>query len=109
MIEIRAAKPAQVFEQCWRSCAMWSLKKADYIGAPVTSDSDIRSTLAGNVQVGLAGMDAGNTRALKEVEDYLKFSTSATWIPLWAISSAGTSKGPLAGARSTSQMWWRSL
>lgn len=47
-------------------------EKAGYIGAPVTSDSDIRSTLAGNVQAGLAGMNAGNTRALKEVEDYLK-------------------------------------
>ena len=72
MIEIRAAKPAQVFEQVLAQLCDVVFEKADYIGAPVTSDSDIRSTLVGNVQVGLAGLDAGNTRALKEVEDYLK-------------------------------------
>ena len=72
IIEVRAAKPAQVFEQVLAQLCDVVFEKADYIGAPVTSDSDIRSTLAGNVQVGLAGMDAGNTRALKEVEDYLK-------------------------------------
>ena len=72
MIEIRAAKPAQVFEQVLAQLCDVVFEKAGYIGAPVTSDSDIRSTLAGNVQVGIAGMDAGNTRALKEVEDYLK-------------------------------------
>lgn len=72
MVEVRAAKPAQVFEQVLAQLCDVVFEKADYIGAPVTSDSDIRSTLAGNVQAGLAGMDAGNTRALKEVEDYLK-------------------------------------
>ena len=72
IIEVRAAKPAQVFEQVLAQLCDVVFEKADYIGAPVTSDSDIRSTLAGNVQAGLAGMDAGNTRALKEVEDYLK-------------------------------------
>lgn len=72
MIEIRAAKPAQVFEQVLAQLCDVVFEKAGYIGAPVTSDSDIRSTLAGNVQAGLAGMNAGNTRALKEVEDYLK-------------------------------------
>lgn len=72
MIEIRAAKPAQVFEQVLAQLCDVVFEKADYIGAPVSRDSDIRSTLVGNVQVGLAGMDAGNTRALKEVEDYLK-------------------------------------
>ena len=72
MVEVRAAKPAQVFEQVLAQLCDVVFEKADYIGAPATSDSDIRSTLAGNVQVGLAGMDAGNTRALKEVEDYLK-------------------------------------
>lgn len=72
MVEVRAAKPAQVFEQVLAQLCDVVFEKADYIGAPVTSDSDIRSTLAGNVQAGLAGMGAGNTRALKEVEDYLK-------------------------------------
>lgn len=72
IVEVRAAKPAQVFEQVLAQLCDVVFEKADYIGAPVTSDSDIRSTLAGNVQAGLAGMDAGNTRALKEVEDYLK-------------------------------------
>ena len=72
IVEVRAAKPAQVFEQVLAQLCDVVFEKADYIGVPVTSDSDIRSTLAGNVQVGLAGMDAGNTRALKEVEDYLK-------------------------------------
>ena len=72
IIEVRAVKPAQVFEQVLAQLCDVVFEKADYISAPVTSDSDIRSTLAGNVQAGLAGMDAGNTRALKEVEDYLK-------------------------------------
>lgn len=72
MVEVRAAKPAQVFEQVLAQLCDVVFEKADYIGAPVTSDSDIRSTLAGNVQTGLDGMDAGNTRALKEVEDFLK-------------------------------------
>lgn len=72
MVEVRATKPAQVFEQVLAQLCDVVFEKAGYIGAPVTSDSDIRSTLAGNVQAGLAGMDAGNTRALKEVEDYLK-------------------------------------
>lgn len=72
MVEVRAAKPAQVFEQVLAQLCDVVFEKADYIGAPVTSDSDIRSTLADNVQAGLAGMGAGNTRALKEVEDYLK-------------------------------------
>lgn len=72
MVEVRATKPAQVFEQVLAQLCDVVFEKAGYIGAPVTSDSDIRSTLAGNVQVGLDGMDAGNTRALKEIEDYLK-------------------------------------
>lgn len=72
MVEVRAAKPAQVFEQVLARLCDVIFSKAGYIGAPVKDDSDIRSTLVGNVQVGLAGMDAGNTRALKEVEDYLK-------------------------------------
>lgn len=72
MVEVRATKPAQVFEQVLAQLCDVVFEKAGYIGAPVEDDSDIRSTLAGNVQAGLDGMDAGNTRALKEVEDYLK-------------------------------------
>lgn len=72
MVEVRATKPAQVFEQVLAQLCDVVFEKAGYIGAPVEDDSDIRSTLAGNVQAGLDGMDAGNTRALREVEDYLK-------------------------------------
>lgn len=72
MVEVRATKPAQVFEQVLAQLCDAVFEKAGYIGAPVEDDSDIRSTLAGNVQAGLDGMDAGNTRALREVEDYLK-------------------------------------
>lgn len=72
MVEVRATKPAQVFEQVLAQLCDVVFEKAGYIGAPVEDDSDIRSTLTGNVQGGLDGMDAGNTRALKEVEDYLK-------------------------------------
>lgn len=72
MVEVRAAKPAQVFEQVLAQLCDVIFSKAGYIGAPVKDDSDIRSTLAGNIQTGLDGMDAGNARALKEVEDYLR-------------------------------------
>lgn len=72
MVEVRAAKPAQVFEQVLARLCDVIFSKAGYIGAPVKDDSDIRSTLAGNIQTGLDGMDAGNARALKEVEDYLR-------------------------------------
>lgn len=72
MVEVRAAKPAQVFEQVLAQLCDVIFSKAGYIGAPVKDDSDIRSTLAGNIQTGLDGMDAGNVRALKEVEDYLR-------------------------------------
>ena len=72
MVEVRAAKPAQVFEQVLAQLCDVIFSKAGYIGAPVKDDSDIRSTLAGNIQTGLDGMDAGNPRALKEVEDYLR-------------------------------------
>lgn len=72
MVEVRATKPAQVFEQVLAQLCDVVFEKAGYIGAPVEDDSDIRSTLAGNVQAGLDGMDTGNTRALREVEDYLK-------------------------------------
>lgn len=72
MVEVRAAKPAQVFEQVLVRLCDVIFSKAGYIGAPVKDDSDIRSTLAGNIQTGLDGMDAGNARALKEVEDYLR-------------------------------------
>ena len=110
MVEVRATKPAQVFEQVLAQLCDVVFEKAGYIGAPVEDDSDIRSTLAGNVQAGLDGMDAGNTRALREVEDYLKVAASApSGYRYGRVSNASTSKGPLAGARSTSQMWWRSL
>lgn len=72
MVEVRAAKPAQVFEQVLAQLCDVIFSKAGYIGAPVKDDSDIRSTLTGNIQTGLDGMDAGNARALKEVEDYLR-------------------------------------
>lgn len=72
MVEVRASKPAQVFDQVLAQLCDVIFGKAGYIGAPVTSDSDIRSTLAGNIQTGLDGMDAGNARALREVEDYLR-------------------------------------
>lgn len=72
MVEVRAAKPTQVFEQVLAQLCDVIFSKAGYIGAPVKDDSDIRSTLAGNIQTGLDGMDAGNARALKEVEDYLR-------------------------------------
>lgn len=72
MVEVRAAKPAQVFEQVLARLCDVIFSKAGYIGAPVKDDSDIRSTLAGNIQTGLDGMDAGNARALKEVEDHLR-------------------------------------
>lgn len=72
MVEVRAAKPAQAFEQVLAQLCDVIFSKAGYIGAPVKDDSDIRSTLAGNIQTGLDGMDAGNARALKEVEDYLR-------------------------------------
>lgn len=72
MVEVRAAKPAQVFEQVLAQLCDVIFSKAGYIGAPVKDDSDVRSTLAGNIQTGLDGMDAGNARALKEVEDYLR-------------------------------------
>lgn len=72
MVEVRATKPAQVFDQVLAQLCDVIFGKAGYIGAPVEGDSDIRSTLAGNIQAGLDGMDAGNARALKDVEDYLR-------------------------------------
>lgn len=72
MVEVHATKPAQVFDQVLAQLCDIIFGKAGYIGAPVEGDSDIRSTLAGNIQTGLDGMDAGNARALKDVEDYLR-------------------------------------
>lgn len=109
MVEVRATKPAQVFEQVLAQLCDVVFEKAGYIGAPVEDDSDIRSTLAGNVQAGLDGMDAGNTRALKEVEDHLKVQHQRHLDTAMGDIQRQYQQGPLAGARSTSPMWWRNL
>ena len=108
---LRSARPNPLrsLSKCWRSCAMWSLKR------PTISACRSRAILI-FAPLWLATFKWGSlawTRVTRvrsrRSRTTSKCSTSATWIPLWAISSASTRKGPLAGARSTSQMWWRSL
>lgn len=71
IVNIRAAKPADVFEQALSKLTDAIFTKADYIADPVKADEDIRATLRGANQMALDGQSSKNARAEKEVADYL--------------------------------------
>ncbi len=72
MVEVRAAKPDDVFRQVLERLADTEFSKACYITAPARDDDDIRRALAGQVQQALDGADGGNRRACNEVAELLK-------------------------------------
>ena len=108
MVEVRATKPAQVFEQVLAQLCDVVFEKAGYIARrlrtiPIFAPRWRVTSRRGS----MAWMRATRVRSGRS-RTTSKCSISAIWIPLWAISNASTSKGPLAGVRSTSPMWWRS-
>ncbi len=73
MVEVRATKAEDVFEQVLTRLADTVFDKAGYVTAPARDDSDIARALAGQLQqpVGIEGETEANARACKEVADYL--------------------------------------
>ena len=72
MVEIRAAKPEDVFGQALERLADTVFSKACYVAAPARDDDDVRRALAGQIQQALEGTDGGNARACNEVAEFLK-------------------------------------
>ncbi|MFR3923787.1 MAG: hypothetical protein ACLTXI_00390 [Collinsella sp.] len=75
MVNIRATKPADVFDQALSKLTDAIFTKADYIADPAKTDDDIRATLRGANQMALDGQSSSNARAEKEVADYLHLQT----------------------------------
>lgn len=75
MVNIRATKPADVFDQALSKLTDAIFTKADYIADPAKTDEDIRATLRGANQMALDGQSSQNARAEKEVADFLHAQT----------------------------------
>lgn len=75
MVNIRATKPADVFDQVLSKLTDAIFTKADYIADPAKTDDDIRATLRGANQMALDGQSSKNARAEKEVADFLHAQT----------------------------------
>lgn len=75
MVNVRATKPADVFDQALSKLADAIFTKADYIADPAKTDEDIRATLRGANQMALDGQSSKNARAEKEVADFLHAQT----------------------------------
>ena len=98
MVNIRATKPADVFEQALSKLTDAIFTKADYIADPVKADEDIRATLRGANQMALDGQSSKNARAEKEVADYLH---------LQARMSLNTTMGDLQRKFQNAPYGWR--
>lgn len=75
MVNIRATKPADVFDQALSKLTDAIFTKADYIADPAKTDEDIRATLRGANQIALDGQSSQNAHAEKEVADFLHAQT----------------------------------
>ena len=75
MVNIRATKPADVFDQALSKLADAIFTKADYIADHAKTDEGIRATLRGANQMALDGQSSKNARAEKEIADFLHAQT----------------------------------
>ena len=100
IVNIRATKPADVFDQALSKLTDAIFTKADCIADPAKTDEDIRATLRGANQMALDGQSSKNDRAEKEVADYLHLQTHM---------SLNTTMGDLQRRFQSAPYGWREI
>lgn len=100
IVNIRATKPADVFDQALSKLTDAIFTKADYIADPAKTDEDIRATLRGANQMALDGQSSKNARAEKEVADFLHLQTRM---------SLNTTMGDLQRKFQSAPYGWREI
>lgn len=108
IVNVRATKPADVFDQALSKLADAIFTKADCIADPAKTDEDIRATLRGASQMALDGQSSQNARAEKEVADFLHAQSRLSLNTTMGDLQRKFQGAPMVGAKSTLPTWWRS-